>query len=238
MNLGLHDFDGELPDITAVSQNRFSDVLRSAREQLDWVEKGMSSHSDWADYQTLRHKVESLWPDAHWDHPERHDPNVFNGVISESLLIVVRGQFGTVASRARDALSRLRQVPGYLSDALKQLDNPPRLFVEMALEPIFQTVLFLQQEVPATFDQAPSTVRAEIAGAREEAARAYQSFSDGMKTEVCRRPMGLISWAAPVTLRGFHDALQAAGCRRCLCCGNSCVHTRNSCAMNKFDVVK
>jgi hypothetical protein len=183
-DLGLHDFDGELPPVDAPSQQAFRQHLQTARESLRGVRGETLDLDDWADYTTLRHNVEALWLDASRDHPERHDPNLFNGVISESLLTLVRGQFGTPRNRAQAALSRLRQVPGFLSAALRQFEDPPALFVDMAIEQFTQTVPFLRQDVPEAFQEVKGSLAQEIADAVEKAANAYRQFARDLQTQV------------------------------------------------------
>ncbi|WP_053958815.1 DUF885 domain-containing protein [Sulfobacillus thermosulfidooxidans] len=182
--LGLHDWDEALPPVSEASLQAFEGTLNQARRALNLIDPDTLNLEDWADYMTLKFNVESLWLDVTRDHPERKDPNLFNAVISESLLSLARGQFGTADTRGYALWQRLRQVPGFLVAGLKQLDNPPELYVDMAIEQFSQTLPFLLYDIPQAFQQVNSHLRQDIAEASQQAAKAYEKFVDELKTKI------------------------------------------------------
>ncbi|OLZ09536.1 DUF885 domain-containing protein [Sulfobacillus thermosulfidooxidans] len=183
-DLGLHDWDEALPPVSEASRQAFEKTLSQARTALNRINPETLDREDWADYMTLKFNVESLWLDVTRDHPERKDPNLFNAVISASLLSLARGQFGTADSRGQALLERLRQVPGFLMAGLRQLDNPPVLYVDMAIDQFTRTLPFLRDDIPQAFQHVNSRLRQDIAEASEQAAQAYENFVDDLKTKI------------------------------------------------------
>ena len=189
-DLGLHDWDGQLPPLSEDAFRRFRQELNHARSLLDEIDINSLDREARADHSILRHNVESLWLDFTRDHPEKRDPNLFNAMISESLLSLARGSFGTLEERARSAVSRLNQIPGFLNDALAQLEDPPVLFVDMAISQFMQTVPFFHRDLPSAFAKAPNGLSHEIYEAAQNAAHAYEKVVGMLQDNIKPRAAG------------------------------------------------
>ncbi|MDA8193159.1 MAG: DUF885 domain-containing protein [Thermaerobacter sp.] len=188
-SLGLHQWDDLMPPTDSLARTRFAHALAGALERLKGLNPAALSPADSADWTVLGGQLQSLWLDESRDHPESHDPNLWNSVISGSLLPVARRQYAPLAERARQAANRLREVPRLLAAARAALDNPPALFVDVAIAQFQATIPLLTDLIPAAFAAAPREAAA-VAEAGQVAGKAYGAFAQYLRDELRPRAQG------------------------------------------------
>ena len=175
-DLGIHTWDAAMPDLSPDGRQKWHETLARVRQKLADVDGRHLSRSDYADWVTLRNQAELSWDDATSWHPERRDPNWYNQVISESMMSLSRRQFGDVKTRAAHLINRLQQAPEFLQAAERLLDNPPKLFVEMAIQQ-FQAAVPMLEGLPASFSGIDGSLGLQMEQASRKLVEAYGRFS-------------------------------------------------------------
>lgn len=176
-DLGLHAWDSTWPDFSERHRQHVVHRLRRFDEELQAVPASELALGDWADFDTLRRHV-ALWLDDETvHHPERHDPNLYNAVISSGLLALARGRFASPEERGQAALARLKGVPDVLGQARKNVDAPPAVFVDTAISQYRGTVPFLEG-ITKAFAGAPDGLLNAIDAAAREAGREFSRFAE------------------------------------------------------------
>ena len=81
----------------------------------------------------------------------RKDPDVYTSGVSYSVFLIMRRNFAPQAERLRSVIARERQIPKALEAARQNLHNPPRVYTEVALQQLPDTIKFFQNDVPKAF---------------------------------------------------------------------------------------
>lgn len=188
-DLGFHQWDHRLPDYEDASRQAFQDVIQRSREALAEIDPATLSKEDLADYRMLTNQLALVWRDETLDRQETRDPNLYNYIVSASLLSLARRQFGTPENRAVNAASRLEQVPGLLDYAKKTVDNPPKIFVEMAIPQFKATIPFFDL-ITEAFSGASSDAQRRVQRSVEKAKEAYEDFGRFLEDNLLSRAHG------------------------------------------------
>ena len=174
--LGLHDWDGALTDWSPAARTRYAHTLDDALGMAQAVDPDRLDKLGRAESQVLTTAIRLALDDEREDPGPRRDPNIANALVSSSLLPLMRMASLPIEGRARHAADRLAQVPDLVQHQAELLDNPPRLFVDVALQQYRDTLPFLEEAVPAAFQDAPPPVRSRIEEESRRARDAYRRF--------------------------------------------------------------
>ncbi len=174
-DVGIHRWDDAMPDFSDAGQRARSESLGRLRSALADINPTGLTLDDWADWTTLTNQTALMTDDLVDWRPETRDPNLYNEIVSESVLSLTRRVFGLPIERAEHLIARLDAVPELLRQAERLLDNPPRIFVAVALRQ-FEATIPMLTEVAGAFSDLPSDRVDMLAAAGRRAAEAYGAF--------------------------------------------------------------
>ncbi|MGC8488726.1 MAG: DUF885 family protein [Clostridia bacterium] len=155
-DLGLHSRDEMLGDLSPGGRAAYVRTLRKIERGLGQLEPTGLSSQDRVDHAILLNAVALALDDEEQQQAPRSDPTLYNAHILGGLLSLVRRGPEAGQRRAAAVLARLAAVPTLLEQALQQLDNPPRLFVDVAADQGEAMAAWLEGELPKAFSDAPA----------------------------------------------------------------------------------
>ena len=174
-DLGIHQWDHEMPDLSPTRRKKWLDLLHQVQSQLADIEVSRLSAEDRADWVMLSNQVElALRDETDWNVTKK-DPNWYNAVISESLMSLSRRSFGQTHVRAQHLVQRLRKAPQLLASARQLLDNPPLVFVEMAIEQ-FPLAVPMIRGLASAFSSIDADTAKDLEASSGELISAYEEF--------------------------------------------------------------
>jgi uncharacterized protein (DUF885 family) len=179
--LGLHARDTELDDYSLAG---FDAALKRREAMLTSLQARFTApHLSLAkkvDLELLEHALAvSLRRDRDLK-PLARDPESYLAVL-ETLFAMIARPYAPAEERARAVLARLEKVPAVVAAARANLDNPPRVWTQVALEASREAPAFLEQVrafLDATLkDEAGSAARtARVVAVARDAFADYTKF--------------------------------------------------------------
>ncbi len=146
---GVHTYDARLPDWSAAAIARETSRIRAALIELGKLDRAQLDVRTRLDYDLFRRKVESdlfsLTEERHFE----HDPGVYN--VGGTLDKLISQEFAPPEVRLHNLAGRLVQTPRFLAQGRANLQHPPRLFTEFAIEDFPGTMSYLEGAVPKAF---------------------------------------------------------------------------------------
>ncbi len=135
--LGDHRFDDQLTDYSASSQFR---LLTRERQMLKALEAFSDptklSGANQVDVRILRENVEGrIFELEELKEPE-WNPLVYNESLANSLYLILARDFDTPQKRIPNLQKRLEAIPFVIDQAKENLQHPPRVYTETAIEQI------------------------------------------------------------------------------------------------------
>ena len=189
--LGVHEYDGKLMMPTTDTIARQLAQLRQYDSTFAKIDTTKLSVDNNIDYKLLTASIKS---DIH-DIVELkvyEDPMTY----SVDLSPYIERNFALPASRARSVVSIARQLPAYYAVARQNLGkNPPREYVEAAIEGLRGSVDYLKTDIPRAFsavtaDTSQTALAADLTAALKIGATATNAFADYLEKSVLPKAKG------------------------------------------------
>ncbi len=181
---GFHQYDTRLEDY---SKNGVQQQIAAARHFESEFSKQPKSDDRDMILSRIRADLLSLESIRPW----QNDPDVYSGGITNSVFTIMSRNFASQEDRLRSVIARERSIPQVFDAARANLQNPPRIYTEIALEQLPGIVSFFQKDVPAAFNKV--TDKKELADFNRsnqaviDALNRYQTF---LKNDLLPRSKG------------------------------------------------
>ncbi len=91
--------------------------------------------------------------------PWAKDADDYSGACANAAFTLMERKFAPADDRLRSLIAREKQMPGLLAEARTNLQNPPRIFTEIAIEQLPGIVSFFQQRCSRSPSKTPATPR-------------------------------------------------------------------------------
>jgi uncharacterized protein (DUF885 family) len=196
-NVGIHDFDAGLPATDTVGfETSISDLdgflARLAKLDVNFLGRERRfDHAMLTSY--LRGALLDLGTIQTW----RRDPNFYISIVSGGIHALLKRDFAPFEDRAWNVVARLTGIPRVLRDARVNLENPPRVYTEIAIVQAAGLVHFLGTLVPVQMASIRDPVlREEFDHHLASVVGAANDFHDWLKTDLLPRSNGDFSLGA------------------------------------------
>jgi uncharacterized protein (DUF885 family) len=188
--LGDHRFDGALSDYSAETRNRMLASAKQFREALKKFEDYKQlTGANQVDVRILRDNVDreifSLEElrEAEWN------PLVYNQSLANSLYLLVARDFDSAEKRIPNLRQRLEGIPIVIKQAEANLQHPPKIHTETAIEQVQGAINLVRQGLDPLLNQAPQ-MKKDIAPIQEKTALALEDYKKWLQQDLLKRADG------------------------------------------------
>ena len=177
-SLGEHRYDDRLDDLTPAARARWIAQTRATLAALPQrVKRADLTRAGQVDYDIFEHDLQKrIWLTENFD-PFVTDPRMYGSCISGAVHDVLAQSSLPREVNVANAIKRIGQVPAVIAAARTNLQNPPRVYVETAIQQNRGAINFYQNDI---FEIAGDTK--QLAGLKQAAAgilpvlEEYQKF--------------------------------------------------------------
>jgi hypothetical protein len=135
----------------------------------------------------IRSRIFELQTQRVW----RQNPDYYSSVLSDSTFLLIGRNFAPPEVRLASLIARERQMPTLLMEARANLQNPPRIFTEIALEQLPGIIDFFRKDVPAAFsDVKDAKLQAEFSESNAAVVTALTEYESWIKHDLLPRSHG------------------------------------------------
>ena len=174
--LGDHRFDAELTDYSPDTLVRLLARARQFREALKKFDDfSQLTGANQVDVRILRDNIDNEifeleeLKEADWD------PLVYNQSLANSLYLLVARAFDSPEKRIRNLRKRMEAIPTVIAQAQKNLQHPPRVYTETAIEQTQGAISLVREGLAPLLEQAPQ-MKKEVAPLQEKTAQALEDY--------------------------------------------------------------
>src|SRR5437660_5626165 len=154
--LGDHRFDGVLSDYSAETRSRMLANAKQVREALKkFDDYKQLTGANQVDVRILRDNIDSELfrleelREAEWN------PLVYNQSLANSLYVLVARDFDSAEKRIPNLRQRMDGMPIVIKQAEANLQHPPRVHTETAIEQIHGAINLVRNGLDPLLNQAP-----------------------------------------------------------------------------------
>ncbi|MGH8121994.1 MAG: DUF885 domain-containing protein, partial [Rudaea sp.] len=123
--------------------------------------------------------------------PWEKNPDTYSSGIANSAFSIMERKFAPAPERLRLLIAREKQMPAALMAAHANLQNPPKIFTEIALEQLPDLVEFFRNDVPAAFaDVHDAALKQQFAESNGAVISALADYEAWLKRDVLPKSGG------------------------------------------------
>ncbi|MBI4539445.1 MAG: DUF885 domain-containing protein [Gemmatimonadetes bacterium] len=189
--LGVHDYDGRLPDLSREGVQAATDAYRRWLERLQAIDRSRLTGDAYWDYEILDHAIRAELFDLEEVRGWERNPLLYVELITDGLAGLATREFAPASERLRGVIQRERQIPSLLAEARRNLANPPRIFTQLAVSSARGALSFLRLDVPAAFrDARRGALNSEFRAVNDAALAELESFVAYLEDDLLPRSNG------------------------------------------------
>src|SRR5207248_3403766 len=105
--------------------------------------------------------------------------------VTNSIFLIMKRKYASPEERLRSAIERERQIPRALEAARQNLQNPPKIYTEIALEQLPDETDFFRKDVPEAFSSVKDAkLLAEFKAANDGVIEAFESYQKFLQDSI------------------------------------------------------
>lgn len=188
---GFHQYDALLPSGSrAEIQEQIAALRKWDADIRGFGSRGLSDYAV-ADRELMLAQIEGSLLGLESIRMWEKNPDTYSSGITSAIFVVMSRNFAPAADRLKSVIARERLIPRVFTSARENLQNPPRIYTEIALEQLPGIVSFFQKDVPLAFRSVTdSALQSEFKKSNQGVIDALRSYETWIKNDLLPRSNG------------------------------------------------
>src|SRR5437870_4183578 len=187
--LGDHRFDGRLTDYSPEARAKDLSTQKEFRDKLNTIDAPQLTGANNIDFRILKENIDyEIFQAEELKEPE-WNPLVYMQSSANSLYLLVARNFAPAEKRVPNLRQRMEKIPGVIAQAKANLQHPPRVHTETAIEQTQGAISLVRDGLAALLDQAPQ-MKNELAPLQEKTAAALADYKKWLQNDLLPRSDG------------------------------------------------
>src|SRR5436189_1350408 len=204
--LGDHRFDGQLTDYSPEARAKDLSTQKEFRDKLNAVDGSQLTGANNIDFRILKENIDyQIFQVEELKEPE-WNPLVYMQSLANSLYLLVARDFALAEKRIPNLRQRMEKIPGVIAQAEANLQHPPRIHTETAIEQTKGAINLVRTELSPLLDQTPQ-LKAELAPLQEKTAAALEDYKKWLQNDLLPRSDGDFRLGTEKFRKKLHFAL-------------------------------
>ncbi|TAK12000.1 MAG: DUF885 domain-containing protein [Acidobacteria bacterium] len=149
--LGVHTYDDRLEDFSRDAIAAHVNAARAFRARLDALDPAALTLDARLDREFLQGQMDATVIQLDVVRSWAKDADSYATAATNSVYTIMKRSYAPAAERLKFVVAREKQMPALLAEARRNLENPPRIFTELAIEQIDGNRSFFENDLPAAF---------------------------------------------------------------------------------------
>jgi uncharacterized protein (DUF885 family) len=189
--LGIHKYDDRLESYSKQAFALAVESLRTFRDRVSAIDPAGLSPSNQLDREQLLHAIDSRLITLDVVRPWAKDPDSYSSGLTYTAYIMIKRNFAPAEDRLRSLIAREKLMPAALAEARANLDNPPRIYTQIALEQIDGNRHFFEDAVSSAFPGVKDpALLAEFKHANGAVVAAFADYKKWLEADLVKRSNG------------------------------------------------
>jgi len=205
-DLGDHRFDGQLTDYSSEARAKDLATQKEFRDKLNAIDGSQLTGTNNIDFRILKENIDyQIFKAEELKEPE-WNPLVYMQSLANSLYLLVARDFAPAEKRIPNLRQRMEKIPGVIAQAKANLQHPPRVHTETAIEQTHGAINLVRTELAPLLDQTPQ-MKKELAPLQEKTASALEDYKKWLQSDLLPRSDGDFRLGAEKYRKKLHFAL-------------------------------
>jgi uncharacterized protein (DUF885 family) len=187
--LGDHRFDGQLTDYSPEARAKELATQKESRDKLSAIDASQLTGANNVDFRILKENIDyQIFRAEELKEPE-WNPLVYMQSLANSLYLLVARDFASPEQRISNLRQRLEGIPGVIGQAKANLQHPPRVHTETAIEQTQGAIGLVREGLAPLLDRAPEKKK-DLAPLQEKTAAALDDYKKWLQNDLLPRSDG------------------------------------------------
>src|SRR5438105_443765 len=187
--LGDHRFDGQLTDYSSEAQAKDLATQKEFRDKLSAIDRSQLTGANNIDFRILKENIDYQIFQAEELKQAEWNPLVYMQSLANSLYLLVARDFAPAEQRIPNLRQRMEAIPRVIAQAKTNLQHPPRVHTETAIEQTQGAINLVRTELSPLVDQTPQ-MKKELAPLQEKTAAALEDYKKWLQNDLLPRSDG------------------------------------------------
>jgi uncharacterized protein (DUF885 family) len=190
---GFHEYDGQLEDFSRPAIDAEIAALKDFESRIESIHPDDSADDfvPRSDREILLSNIRSQLLTLETIRPWEKNADNYSSACANAAFVLMERKFAPPDDRLRSLVAREKQMPALLAAARVNLQNPPRIFTEIAIEQLPDIVTFFQHDVPQAFTDAQNpSLKSEFTQTNATVISALTDYLAWLKTDLLPRSNG------------------------------------------------
>jgi uncharacterized protein (DUF885 family) len=189
--LGIHKYDDRLEDYSRQAVMDEIAALRAFRDRAAAVDAAGLSAANRLDREQLLRALDGQILTLDVIRPWAKNPDGYSSGLTNTAYLMIKRDFAPAEERLRHLIAREKAMPAALAEARKNLDNPPRIATEIAIEQLDGNRDFFRTAVAAAFPGVTdAALVAEFKQANDAVIAALAEYKAWLQKDLLPRSSG------------------------------------------------
>ena len=187
--LGDHRFDDQLTDYSPEARAKDLAAQKEFRDKLNAIDGSQLTGANNIDFRILKENIDyQIFQAEELKEPE-WNPLVYMQSLANSLYLLVARDFAPAEKRIPNLRQRMEKIPGVIAQARANLQHPPRVYTETAIEQTQGAINLMRAELAPLLDQAPQ-MKKELGSLQAKTAAALEDYKKWLQNDLLPRSDG------------------------------------------------
>jgi uncharacterized protein (DUF885 family) len=187
--LGDHRFDGQLTDYSSEARAKDLATQKEFRDKLKALDGSQLTGANNIDFRILKENIDyQIFQAEELKQPD-WNPLVYMQSLANSLYLLVARDSASAEKRIPNLRQRMEKIPGVIAQAQANLQHPPRVHTETAIEQTQGAINLVRADLAPLLDQA-AQLKAELAPLQTKTAAALEDYKKWLQNDLLPRSDG------------------------------------------------
>lgn len=188
---GYHQYDTKLEDYSRATIDAQVRALSGFEKRVAAIPPAALDPTTRGDRQMVLNDIHSRLLTLQAIRPWAKNADFYSSSCAASAFTLMERNFAPPDDRLRALIAREKQMPRLIGEAHSNLQNPPRVFTEIAIEQLPDIINFFQHDVPEAFaDAQDRSVKSEFVQTNAAVISALTDYLTWLKTDLLPRSGG------------------------------------------------
>ena len=189
--LGIHKYDDRLEDYSRQAVSDEVAAWRQFRDRVNAIDSATLNAENQLDRDQLLHAIDSRLLTQEVVRPWAKNPDIYSSGLTNTAYIMIKRAYAPAEQRLRELIAREKAMPGALAEARKNLENPPQIFTQIAIEQLDGNRDFFKTAVPGAFsDVKDKALLDEFKQTNEAVIAAFNEYKKWLQEDLLKRSKG------------------------------------------------
>jgi uncharacterized protein (DUF885 family) len=196
-SVGFHQYDNQLEDFSVAAHERTRRRLQTYLAEFEAVNPQTLSALDRDDREIMIATIHSALLEEERVQMWRKNPDNYSSAVTSSIFSLIKRNFAPLEVRLRSVIEREKQIERALDQARTVLQNPPKIYTDIAIEQMPGNIDFFQDTLPAAFtDVKDTSLVTEFIRTNESAIAALTNYQQWLQKDLLPRSQGTFAIGA------------------------------------------